>query len=316
MRVNRYRKTTSWTGFTPMLLIGMILQTACGLDQQIIYDRGNIQVSLQHDPTTDAIGLGDMGSGPASPRNDHPYAFTPTELRYLLGSLFVAELDTDTERSRHLDAPLYSADLLERLVPWLTSAFSRASRTDRVFFSFPSTPFFSSGGRTTGTLFVRHRYLHVALKPFILPVDGETTQIVGRGIVIRVAEPVQEALIEGPGAQLWSKSETMHISLRIPDAGPPERSVPQSAEATETTDHGERPEGTTSGSANTEMDCENSYKTLQRQVENHAAALKELQARVAGQSSELESVKAEIKRLQDLNTTRLHERVPIASPLE
>jgi len=311
--VRLFRSGALGIGFGPILLMVSIFQTACGLDQQILHGRGDLKVGLQHDPTTDAIGLSDMGSGPASPRNDHPYTFTQTELRELLGSLFVAVLDNDTQQSRQLDAPLYRADELNRLVPWLTSAFSRVSRTERVFFSLASTPFSSTGGRTTGTLFVRHRYLHVALKPFVLPIEGETTKNVGRSMTIKAAEPVQEVFIEGSGARLWSKSETMHISLRIPEELPFEPSVSQSADAIEMSDQGGRTEGT-SGRANTETARENSYKMLQRQVEDLTAALKELQTRIAGQASELESVKAEMKRLQDQNAKETH--APITSPLE
>ncbi len=313
MMVKFFRSGASWVGFGPVLLMATIFQTACSLDRQILHGRGDLQVGLQHDPTTDAIGLGDMGSGSASPRNDHPYAFAQTELRQLLGSLSVAVLDDDAQRNSHLNASLYRADELNRLVPWLTSAFSRASRTDRVFFSLASTPFFSNGGRTTGTLFVRHRYLHVALKPFVLPVEADTTQIVGRSMTIKAAEPVQEVFIEDSGAHLWAKSDTMHISLRIPEELPPEPSVSQSAEVIETSDQGGRTEGT-SAQANTGTTRENSYKPLQRQVEDLAAALKELQTRIAAQASELESVKAEVKRLQEQNTKGAH--APIPSPLE
>jgi len=313
MMVKLFRNGASWIGFGPVLLMATVLQAACSLDRQILHGRGDLQVGLQHDPTTDVIGLGDMGSGSASPRNDHPYAFAQTELRQLLGSLFVAALDDDEQRIRHLDVSLYRADELNRLVPWLISAFSRASRTDRVFFSLASTPFSSTEGRTTGTLFVRHHYLHVALNPFVLPVEGETAKIVGRSIIIKAAEPVQEVFVEDSGAHLWTKSDTMHISLRIPEELPPELSVSQSAEAIETSDQGGRMEGT-SARTHTETTRENSYKTLQRQVENLAAALKELQARIAGQASELESVKAEMKRLQDQNAKGAH--APITSPLE
>lgn len=310
-----FRSDASRIGFGPVLLMASIFQTACGLDQQILHGRGDLQVGLQHDPTTDAIGLSDMGSGPASPRNDHPYTFAQTELRQLLGSLFVAARDNDTQQSRQFDAALFRADELNKLVPWLTSAFSRASRTDRVFFSLASTPFSSTGGKTMGTLFVRHRYLHVTLKPFVLPVEGETTQIVGRSMTIKAAEPVQEVSVEGSGAQLWAKSDTMHISLRIPEELPPDLSVSQSAEAIETSDQGGRTEST-SVQANTETAHENSYKALQRQVEDLAAALKELQARIAGQADELESVKAEMKRLQEQSANRAPARMLRTSPVE
>ncbi|WHZ25280.1 MAG: hypothetical protein OJF51_000075 [Nitrospira sp.] len=313
--VKLFRSGALGIGFGPVLLMAAIFQTACGLDRQVLYGRGDLQVGLQHDPTTDAIGLGDMGSGPASPRNDHPYAFSQTELRQLLGSLSIAALDNDTQQSRHLDAPLFRADELNKLVPWLTSAFSRASRTDRVFFSLASTPFPSPGGRTMGTLFVRHRYLHVALKPFVLPVEGETTQIAGRSMTIKAAEPVQEVFVEGSGAQLWTKSDTMHISLRIPEEFPSDLSVSQSVEAMETSDQGGRTEGA-SAQTNTETARENNDKALQRQVEDLAVALKELQARIAGQANELESVKAEMKRLQEQSADKARARMPGTSPVE
>ena len=123
-----------------------------------------------------------------------------------------------------------------------------------------------------GTLFVRHRYLHVTLKPFVLPVEGETTQIVGRSMTIKAAEPVQEVFVEGSGAQLWTKSDTMHISLRIPEELPPDLSVSQLVETIKTSDQAGRTEST-SAQANTETVHENSYKALQRQVEDLAAAL-------------------------------------------
>lgn len=166
-----------------------------------------------------------------------------------------------------------------------------------------------------GTLFVRHRYLHVTLTPFVLPVEGETTQIVGRSMTIKAAEPVQEVFVEGSGAQLWTKSDTMHISLRIPEELPPDLSVSQSVEAIETSDQAVRMEST-SAQANTETAHENSYKALQRQVEDLAAALKELQARIAGQADELESVKAEMRRLREQSVDRARTRMPGTSPVE
>lgn len=297
--VKLFRSGASWTGLGPVLVMVAILQTACGLEQQILHGHGrsDLQVGLQHDSTTNVIGIGDMGSGSASPRNDHPFPFTKTELRQLLGSLFFTTLDNDTHRNRHLDAPLFRADELNRLVPWLISAFNRASRTDRVFFSLASTPYTPTGGRTIGTLFVRHRYLHVALKPFVFPVEGGTTHIAGHSMAIKAAEPVQEVLVQGSGAQLWTKLDTMHISLKLPDEIPPELDASQSAEVIGMPDQGGRTEGT-SAQANTETARENSNKTLQRQVEDLAAALKELQGRIAGQATELESVKSEMKRLQ------------------
>lgn len=313
--VKLLRSGASWTGIGQVLLMTAILQTACSLDRQILYGRGDLQVGLQHDPTTDVIGVGDMGSGTASLRNDHPYVFTQAELRQLLGSLVVAVLNDDAQRSRHLDVPLYRADELNRLVPWVTSAFSRASRTDRVFFSLASTPFSSTGGRTTGTLFVRNHYLHVAIKPFVLPVEGATAKIAGRSMTIRAAEPVQEVLIGGSGDRLWSKHETIHISLRIPEEIPPELSVSQSAEASETSNRVERTEGSLA-QANSETARESGYKTLQRQVEDLAAAMKELQARSAAQASELESVKAEVRRLQEQSEKKSRARMPRISPLE
>jgi hypothetical protein len=295
MMVKPFRSGCSWFGVGPILL--MILQTACGLDQHILYERGGLQVGLQHDPTTDVIGLGEIGSGPAAPRNDHPHAFDQSNLRQLLGSLLVAALENDAQQGRQLDAPLYRPDELNRLVPWLTSAFSRASRTERVFFSFPSTPFSSTGGRTTGTLFVRHRYLHVALNPFVLPTDGETTQLVGRPITIRAAEPVEELFLQGKRAQLWSKSDAIRISLKIPEGFPSELSVSHPAEAGEISHQSGHTEVTPTR-PNSETVRENDDKALQRQVEDLAAALQEAQGKLAGQASELESVKAEMKRLQ------------------
>ncbi len=292
------RSNAAWTGVGPVVLVAIMLQTACSLDRQIIHDRGGLQVGLQHDPTTDVIGLGEIGSGPASPRNDHPHVFTPAELRQLLGSLFVTVLEENVPRNRPLEAPLYRPDELNRLVPWLASAFSRAGNTDRVFFSLSGTPFSSTGGRTTGTLFVRHRTLHVAINPFVLPVEGDTTSIVGRSMTIRAAEPAHEVVVDGVGAQLWYKSETMHISLSIPDTISPELKVSQSVEARGTADQAGRADGS-SAPANTEMVGDNRSKTLQRQVEDFAASLKEVQARLAEQAGELESVKAELRHLQD-----------------
>ncbi len=295
MMVKPFRRTGSWIGFGLILL--MILQTACGLDQHILYDRSGFQVGLQHDPTTDVVSLGEIGSGPAAPRNDHPYAFDQTNLRQLLGSLFVGALESGGQQGKPLEAPLYRPDDLNKLVPWLTSAFSRASRTERVFFSLPSTPFSSTGGRTTGTLFVRHRYLQVALNPFITQPGAETPQIAGRLITIRAAEPVQELFLQGQRAQLWALSDAIRISLKIPDGSPSEFSLSHPVEAGETSNETGRTELTPARPTN-ETVRERSDKALQRQVEDLAAALQEAQGKLAGQARELEAVRAEMKRLQ------------------
>lgn len=295
MMVKPFR-SGSWIGVGPIVLL--ILQTACGLDQHILYDRGGLQVGLQHDPTTDVIGLGEIGSGPAAPRNAHPYAFDQSDLRQLLGSLYVAALEDDAQGGRPLEAPLYRPDELNKLVPWLTSAFSRASSSDRVFFSFPSTPFSSTGGRTTGTLFVRHRYLHVALNPFVLPPNGATTQLGGRPLTIRAAEPVQELFLQGKRAQLWSKSDAIRISLQIPEGSPSELSVLHPTDAGEMSHQSGRAEMTPARPTN-EPVRDPSDNALQRQVEDLAAALREAQGKLAGQASELESVKTEMRRLQN-----------------
>lgn len=290
--VKHFRSNRSWIAVGPILL--MILQSACGLDQHILYERSGLQVGLQHDPTTDVVALGEIGSGPAAPRNDHPYAFDQSNLRQLLGSLFVAALENDAQQGRQLESPLYRQDELNKLVPWLASAFSRASRTDRVFFSFASTPFSSTGGRTTGTLFVRHRYLHVALNPFVLPTNGKVPQIDGRPITIRAAEPIQELFLQGKRAQLWSKSDAIRISLQIPEGVPSDFYVSHPSELDEISNQSKRMEMTPTHPS--------SEKALQRQVQDLAAALQEAQGKLSGQASELEAVKAEMKRLQNQST--------------
>lgn len=315
MIIKPFRSDVLWAGFGPIVLMATMLQAACSLDHQLLYDRGGLQVGLQHDPTTDVIGVGEMGSGPASPRNDHPYAFDQSELRQLLGSLVIATPNMDGQRSGQREVPLYRPDELNKLVPVLTAAFGRASRMDRVFFSLASSPLSPNGGRTTGTLFVRHRSLHVTLNPFVLPNEGKILPIDGRPITLQAAKPVEEVFVKGPGAPLWFKSETIHISLKIPETVSPEYSVLQSAEAAEVSDQSERLAGT-SAQENVMTVREHSDRALRRQVEELTATLKELHTRVTDQASELESVKAEVKRLQDQIAQRAHLRVSIQSPLE
>ena len=167
-----------------------------------------------------------------------------------------------------------------------------------MFFSFASTPFTSPGGRTTGTLFVRHRYLHVALKPFVLATSGEVPQIDGRPITIRAAEPIQELFLQGKRAQLWSKSDAIRISLQMPEGVPSDFSVSHPSEVDEMSNQSKRME-VTPARQTSEQGRENNDKALQRQVEDLAAALQEAQGKLTGQASELEAVKAEMKRLQN-----------------
>lgn len=66
--VKSFRIGTSWSGVETVLLLATLLQTACGLGQQILYNRSGRQAGLQYDPTTKVIGLGEIGSGPAPPK--------------------------------------------------------------------------------------------------------------------------------------------------------------------------------------------------------------------------------------------------------
>lgn len=292
------RNDIVWTGAGPILLMAILLQTACTLDQQILYHGVGLQVGLQHDPTTNVVGVGEMGTGSAPPRNDHPHDCDVSQLRPLLGSLVVTAPD-DAQRSKQLDAPLFSPDELNKLVPLLVPAFRRATSTDRLFFSLNSTPFSPGQGKTTGTIFVRHHHMHVALNPFVLPVDGEPSQMAGL-MTIKALEPAQEVFDKGSGDRLWSKSETMHISLKIPDELPRELGDAQSGKE----------------STNIDTDRENGYKTLQRQVEDLTTTLKDVHAKMAGHAGELESVKAEVKRLQDQIANKVRAQEPTKSPLK
>jgi hypothetical protein len=216
------------------LLFGLaclLVLIGCGAtsQQRILYQASGIQVGIVTDLSTN-----DDGSSPV--RNRHPADLTPREIRSLIGSLEVSGWSGTILGllTAPQPKPLFTEAERAELAEPLAAAFHAATPRERVFFVIqnPDAPYDTD--RTSGSLFFRDDYLHVALTDhygFLQadPGGGETRDPRDtKGMKLWVVGPAQAATVPEKKEPHWNAFEKVHISLnprevlagqRLPQAG-------------------------------------------------------------------------------------------------
>jgi len=274
----------------------------CGLtsQQRIIYDSSGIQVGIISDLSTD-----EHASPPV--KNRHPSEVTPREIRSLLGSLEVSGWSGSiigaftTPKLR----PVFTDGELVLLAEPLAAAFHQATSRERIFFSIqnPTEPYETD--RTSGSLFFRDEYLHVALTDHYAflkadPGGGEARDPRDtKGVKLWVAQPAQAAIVPDEKAPHWDALEMAHISLK-PMEVLAAQSVPR-----KTTDSSRRQAtvpaaGPPAVKADTPVpNATDSVNDLRLQIRELTSANLDLRSQLKEQSAMMEKLKAELEQLRN-----------------
>ncbi len=299
-RVQRARRGVPVTGF----LFGffcLLSLPGCGLtsQQRIIYDSSGIQVGIISDLSTD-----EHASPPV--KNRHPSEVTPREIRSLLGSLEVSGWSGtimgafSTPKLR----PVFTDAEMVLLAEPLAAAFHEATPRERIFFSIqnPNAPYETD--RTSGSLFFRDEYLHVALTDHYAflkadPGGGEARDPRDtKGVKLWVVRPAQAAMVPDEKAPHWDALEMAHISLN-----PMEVLTAQSVPRT-TTDSSRR-QATVSAAGQPAVKADTSVPNatesvndLRLQIRELTSANLDLRSQLKEQSAMMEKLKAELEQLR------------------
>ena len=189
---------------------------------------------------------------------------------------------------------------MARFASKLSEAFRQAGPAERVFFSFPKPGVTYSEDRTTGSMFMRGRYLHLVITDHASMIQadtggGETKDIRDtKGMKLWVAKPAQAAIVPDAEEPQWAPFETVHISLNAKDllaqraattpatlyraSGPPPMAAPSQAAPP-------RQPGSTS-------------EDLQLQIRELTSSNLELRGRLEEQKSQMNALTEEMNRLR------------------
>ena len=192
--------------------------SACATGQRLTYDQNDVRIGLETDPSVT------RSKQPVG--NAHPAQVTSEELKILLGMVRVSGWSGTVagifETPRPV--PLLTEVQLNSHVAHISEAFAQAAPQERVFFSFPKPEVHYSEDRTTGALFLRDRYLHVAVTDHSSVIQADTAGGDARdirdtkGMKLWIAKPAVEATVPDAETPRWAPFETVHISLNVKQA--------------------------------------------------------------------------------------------------
>jgi hypothetical protein len=278
------------------------LLPACGATSQerVLYHASGIQVGIVTDLSTNERAVPPV-------HNKHPLDLTSQEIRSLLGSLEVSGWSGAIVGLFSAPQPkaLFTwAELVELAEP-LAAAFHKASPRERVFFSLtnPTAPYDSD--RTSGSLFFRDDYLHVALTDhygFLQadPGGGETRDPRDtKGMKLWVAGPAQAATVPEKKEPRWNAFEKVHISLRPQDVLASRR-LPHTGEGSSRPQVTVPAEGPSAIQAeNPAIDTTESVNDLRLQIRELNKANLDLRSQLKEQSVIMEKLQAEFEGLRN-----------------
>jgi FtsZ-binding cell division protein ZapB len=280
--------------------------TACGTisQQRLLYQASGIQVGIMTDISTDEQAVPPV-------RNGHPANLTPQEIRTLLGSLEVSGWSGTLVGliSAPQPKPVFTWAELSELAEPLAAAFHEATPSQRVFFSIqnPAAPYDSD--RTSGSLFFRDDYLHVALTDHYSflqadPGGGEKRDPRDvKGMKLWVAGPAQAAKVSKEKQPHWNAFEKVHISLNPLEILAGQKAPPPAIGSV-------RPQVTQplAGSSVEQGDIAATHATesvnaLRLQIGELKNANIDLRSQLKEQSDTLENLQADFKRLRNEKNT-------------
>ncbi|MCC2644135.1 MAG: hypothetical protein K0S45_4548, partial [Nitrospira sp.] len=198
--------------------IGLLLPAlaACQAfgNERVIYDRQDIQIGLQPDPSAQ------RSSPPAL--NAHPAQFTSQEMLVLLGAIRVSGWSGTIVGlfGAPRAIPLFDDGDLRAVAMPIADAFRQAGPTERVFFNLPN-PASAYGDATAGALFMRGSSLHLVVtdhKAFARADSGggdEKDLRDTKGMKLSVAYPYRPSVLPASDEPDWAPFETVHLSLNV-----------------------------------------------------------------------------------------------------
>jgi hypothetical protein len=284
MQLNSLALSVWWL----VLSIGV---TGCsGLSRErLVYDKHDIQVGIQYDPSTDHTTPPTL--------NRHPAQVTVSEFRELLGVVRVSGYSGTVAGLIVKPQPirLFKDEELTLIAGPIAMALSQAGPNERVFFSLPNLQAPYEKDRTAGALFLRGGYLHLLLtdhNAFVTTDNGggddEKDWFDIKGMKLSVSRPAQAAEVPPKDIPHWGPFEKVTIALNVQEtlAALP---TPTSGQT--------RPvfSPQTPPSA-----AQNQADDLRLQIRELTDANQDLRSRLKEQAQEMEALKEELVQIRQL----------------
>jgi hypothetical protein len=270
------------------LVLSVCLTGCAGLSRErLVYDKRDIQVGIQYDPSTDH-------TTPAT-LNNHPARLTASQIRELLGVVRVSGYSGTLAGLIVKPQPirLFKDEELTLIAVTLAMALSQAGPNERVFFSLPNFQAPYEKDRTAGALLLRGPYLHLLLtdhSAFITTDNGggedEKDWFDTKGMKLSVSKPAQAAEVPPRDMPHWGPFEKVTIALNVQ-----ETLAALSTPASRPTVPVLLPQAPPSGANNQPED-------LRPQIRELTDANQDLRSRLKEQAQELEALKEELARLR------------------
>jgi hypothetical protein len=269
------------------------------LNQRAVYEAKGTQIGVESDHTIDEHAI-------PPTLNSHPAQITADHMRTLLGSLEVSGwsgIIVGIFETPH-PKPVFTGTELMNLAEPFSKAFREAGPRERVFFSLQNPNAGYETDRTAGSLFIRDGYLHVILHDHYGfqkadPGGGEQRDPRDmKGMKLWAMRPAQPASVPEDKEPRWSPFDKVHLSLNVRDVltafggnrGP---AKPQPAAAEPATVKPPLPvKEVTAPIPSPPTD-------LQQQVQDLDEANRRLRMQVEQQTTELDKLKEDLKRLRD-----------------
>jgi len=293
-----------------LLLCGSL--TACNAlnHERLVYDEQDVQIGIQHDPST--------RSSPPTIVNSHPARITAEEIHLLLGSVqvsgwsgMIGGLLRDPR-----PIPLLKEEELNRVARPLVAALSQAGPEERVFFSVPNLAVPYNDDRTAGSLFIRGPYLHVILQDHTAFVRTDTgggedykDPRETKGMHLWLTRPAQAASLSPADTPAWGPFERVHISMKIQDVLAARTALPIAAQAGQPVPQAPAmqpaplppTQPTSKGGTGASVAAE-SVEDLRLMLRELSAANLELRGRLKDQAQDMQSLKDELAKLKQALT--------------
>jgi hypothetical protein len=277
----------------------LVALTACvpPLYQRLLHESKGVQIGVETDHSTD-----DRAVPPIV--NRHPAQLTTEEIQTLLGSLEVSGWSGIIVGifESPVPKPVFSGSELMNLSDAFARAFHVATPRERVFFSLQNPNARYETDRTAGSLFLRDEFLHVILTDhygFLKadPGGGEKRDPRDtKGMKLWVRGPAEAAAVPEDKEPSWNSFEKVHLSLNVRDVLVALRNPPAPSKAVVTKPIQPPSSPQAGGSAASGSDQK---KDLQRQVRELEDSNQTLRSQIENQSTELDKLKEELRRLRD-----------------
>lgn len=274
----------------------------------MIYDQQGIRIGLEPDPT--------ITRSESPVLNQHPAELNSTELETLLQVIQVSGWSGTIVGmlSTPHPVPLFAPKELVMISGQLATALRQATPTERVFFSLPKPDVSYSEDRTTGSLFLRGRYLHVIVQDHssFIQADtggGELKDLRDtKGMKLQVAGFAQAATVPDLEEPRWAPFEAVHLSLDVKDVLA-QRATPSPARASREN------VATPALPLQKAGDPTVTSDKLQLQIQELTSSNLELRSRLEDQKKRMEELNAQMERLRlELDQTKSKKQPPRKFP--